>query len=54
MSADAPQPEGGFLDEPDSYDKFEEGACPTCGADVGIAACFWWCDRGHFGHLEAA
>lgn len=48
-----PQPEGGFLDEPESYDAYRDGGCPTCGADVGISGCFWWCDRGHFGHVEA-
>lgn len=37
----------GFLDDPETYDQYQENACPTCGSDVGIKSIFGWCDKGH-------
>lgn len=45
-------PDESFLDDPDTYDAYEEDACPKCDADVGVQAPFWWCDSGHFGVVE--
>lgn len=42
----------GLLDEPETYDAFIEEGCPTCGADVGVAGVFGFCDDGHLLVME--